>query len=321
MAWHSGQWHGPSPVWRAIVRALDLATAWARRLAGCGIAFFLAACGADTPEPPDGRPEGALRFATHNVHFIRADRAHGRWSLADWETRKQALDATFKALDADVIAFQEMVSITSDADRSVNHARDWLLARNPEYGLAASGDWRSFPSRQPIFFRRDRLELRDQGWFFFDPPELLAEQRRRPGFWLYFATWAEFEDRAGRVFRVYNVHFDYLDAARRRHAAQRVADHVRPLIDAGIPVVVMGDTNALPGWGALRVLEARGLSIVHPPGSTYHFNVGLDLLGPIDRIVHGPRTRVLQGPWAVRTRHAAVWPSDHYPVVADLLIP
>jgi hypothetical protein len=59
------------------------------------------------PSPPaDG-----LRLASHNVHFIRLDKDVGAWSLADWEQRKAALDASFKHLNADIVGFQEMVSI------------------------------------------------------------------------------------------------------------------------------------------------------------------------------------------------------------------
>ena len=90
------------------------------------LALWLSAC---TPPPgPPARSPGALRVASHNVHFIRMTEPRGPWSLADWEARKQALDAVFKEVDADLVAFQEMVSIGPDANRDVNLARDWLLS-------------------------------------------------------------------------------------------------------------------------------------------------------------------------------------------------
>lgn len=289
-------------------------------LVGLLVVLLLAACAA-SPPPPDPRPGHALRVATHNVHLIRTDRARGPWSLADWEARRHALDAVFKAADADLIAFQEMVSLGPGPDRTVNLARDWLLSRNPGYALAASGDWRSFPNRQPIFYRADRLRLRDQGWFFNDQPEVLERARARPGFWLFYTSWAEFDDAAGRVLRVYNVHFHHLDPARRRHAARTVAAHAAPHVAAGTSVIVLGDTNALPGSGTLRPLAGRGLRLVDPRGSTFHFDRGLDIFGPIDRFALGPGIRVFGGPWVLRGRHGGAWPSDHYPVVADLVLP
>ncbi|MAE88251.1 MAG: endonuclease, partial [Pelagibaca sp.] len=62
----------------------------------------------DALPPP---PEDALRIATLNVHYIDLrGQGEGRWSRAGWERRKPALGAAVEALEADVIAFQEMES-------------------------------------------------------------------------------------------------------------------------------------------------------------------------------------------------------------------
>lgn len=292
-----------------------------RFLAGLLAALLLSACGLSRSHPIPERSAGTLRVASHNVHFIRLTEARGGWSVADWHARKHALDAVFKEADADLIAFQEMVSIGPDANRDVNLARDWLLARNPGYGLAATGDWRRFPTRQPIFYRTDVLRLHDHGWFFYDAPEVVARDRQRRGFWLYYASWADFSDRSGQVFRVYNLHFHFLDARKRRHAARQVAAHARPVLDAGHPVIALGDLNALPGWRTVRILQDTGLRVADPPGATVHFNIGLDVLPPIDRIAHAPGVDVLRGPVSLRGKRAGDWPSDHHPVVADIRLP
>ena len=282
-------------------------------------ALWLSAC---TPPPgPPARSPGALRVASHNVHFIRMTEPRGPWSLADWEARKQALDAVFKEVDADLVAFQEMVSIGPDANRDVNLARDWLLSRNPGYGLAATGDWRRFPTRQPIFYRTDRLRLLDQGWFYYDAPEVVAQDRRRPGFWIYYASWADFAGPEGQRFRVYNVHFHFLDAAKRRHAARRLAAHVRPAMEKGLPVIVLGDMNALSGWRTVRILREAGVQTHDPRDSSFHFNRGLHILPAIDRLGRAPGVRLVGGPWGLHGKRAGDWPSDHYPVVADIALP
>ena len=135
------------------------------------VAVMLTACvqilrnsGSD-PLPPN-RAE-VLRLASYNVHYIVLRDATGPWSVGDWERRKGPLDLAFKTIDADAIAFQEMESFAGGNDGSTNLTLDWLLAQNPGYAAAAVGDWRSFPSTQPVLYRRDRLELLDQGWFFF----------------------------------------------------------------------------------------------------------------------------------------------------------
>ncbi|WP_417210903.1 endonuclease/exonuclease/phosphatase family protein [Antarctobacter sp.] len=280
---------------------------------------LLIGCG-QPPAAPE-RPPDSLRVASHNVHFIRLNRQRGAWSVTDWEARKHALDAVFKEADADLMAFQEMVSIGPDADRSVNLARDWLLARNPGYAVAASGDWRSFPTRQPIFYRTDRLRLVDQGWFLHEPPDVVAQERKARGFWLYYSSWADFEDRRGRSLRVYNVHFHFHRAARRRHAARTVLAHMAPALKQGVPVLVMGDMNALSRWRTVNILRAGGLSTVEPDAASFHFDRGLHLFGPIDRFAHTEGLTLSARPWAIHGKRAGDWASDHYPVVADLSLP
>lgn len=293
-----------------------------RATAGLGLvlSLILALAGCAPSTLPD-RAGDSLRVASHNVHFIRLTKQRGPWSVADWETRKQALDTVFKEADADLIAFQEMVSIGPGPERGVNLARDWLLERNPGYALAATGDWRHFPTRQPIFYRPDKLRLIDHGWFFHDPPEVVARDRQKPGFWLYFTAWADFEDGQGRPLRVYNLHFDFAKPARRRQAAQIVAKHMEPALKRGVPVLVMGDMNALSGWRTVDILRGVGLTMAEPRGTSFHFNRGLHLFGPIDRMGSAHGLTLTGGPWALRGRRAGDWPSDHYPVVADLALP
>ena len=94
---------------------------------------------------------GTLRVATLNVHYIMARAAEGPWSVGDWEARKGALDAAFKAVAADVFAFQEMETFSGGDNDDVNLTREFLLEQNPGYAAAAVGNWRDFPSTQPIF--------------------------------------------------------------------------------------------------------------------------------------------------------------------------
>lgn len=62
--------------------------------------------------PPD---PAALRIASYNMHYIWLDKETGAWSVGDWERRKEPLGSAFKALNADVVAFQEMESFRRGA--------------------------------------------------------------------------------------------------------------------------------------------------------------------------------------------------------------
>ncbi len=286
------------------------------RLALAALALF-AACGRgpDSLPAPSGE---ALRIATYNVHYIRLAAETGPWSRGDWLRRRGPLAAAVAATRADVVAFQEMESFSRGSDGSVNLARDWLAQTLPHYAVAASGDWRRFPSTQPIFYRRERLEALEQGWFFFsETPEVLYS-RTFDGSWPAFASWARFRDReSGRRFRVVNVHFDAFSRVNRRRSAALVADRMAPWMAAGETVILAGDLNAIDGMVPHDILERSGLVFAGVRGATFHFNRGLNLFGAIDHIAYSGATRAA-GPMVLRRRFGCEWPTDHYPVAVDL---
>lgn len=269
--------------------------------------------------PPQG---DALRIASYNVHYIWLDRETGAWSVGDWERRKGPLDSAFKALKADVVAFQEMESFQRGDDGSVNLARDHLLAGNPDYGVAATGDWRTFPTTQPLFYMKDRLQPIDQGWFFFSETPDVIYSRTFNGSFPAFASWAQFQDRGtGARFRVVNVHFEYSSRSNRLLSAALTRDRIKPWIDAGETVFLVGDLNALHGAQTMDILEDSGVVFDRTPGATYHLNRGVHVLGAIDHLARTPNVTLDAGPVVLQERFDGEWPSDHHPVYADYLLP
>jgi len=266
--------------------------------------------------PP--RPEGALRVASYNVHYIVLGQETGPWSVADWKRRRGPLASAVRATGADVIAFQEMESFRRGSDGSVNLARDWLLDQVPDLAAAATGDWRSFPSTQPIFYRPEVLRPVDQGWFFFsDTPDVIYSQTFN-GSYPAFASWAAFEDRrTGRPVTVVNVHLDAFSRLNRRLSSDLIARRIAPWIADGTAVILAGDLNALAFMGPLRRLEKAGLTFAGVRGATYHFNRGINLFGAIDHVGYA-NARQVSEPMVLRSRFGGEWPSDHYPVAVDL---
>jgi len=286
------------------------------------LALLLALCGCGSvAEPLRERSDNTLRVATYNVHYIILSKATGSWSVGDWERRKRPLDLAFKAIDADVIGFQEMESFAHGSDGSVNLARDWLAEQNDEWSVAASGDWREFPSTQPIFYRKARLAVLDQGWFFFSETPDVIYSRTFNGSYPAFASWAQFEDRkSGKRFRVVNFHFDYSSGSNQRRSAMLVRDRIKPWTEVGERVFVIGDIN--DDWDSVpaQVMGKAGVTWLPVEGSTYHWNRGINVTGPVDHMAYSAGVRVAHGPVVVRKKFGGEWPTDHYPVVADFVL-
>lgn len=264
------------------------------------------------------RSDDILRVATYNVHYILLAKQTGSWSVGDWERRKGPLNSAFGALDADIISFQEMESFSHGSDGDVNLTLDWLLEKNTDYAAAAVGDWREFPSTQPILYRISRLKVHDQGWFFFsDTPDIIYS-RTFNGSWPAFASWARLEDlQSGEMITVVNVHFEFKSFSNRRKSAELVAERLGPLIDAGENVLLAGDLNAWHGMQPIEILEEVGLSFLPVRGATYHLNHGINLIGAIDHIAHTTGLRAVCEPVVLRRKFDGEWPTDHYPVLAD----
>ena len=286
--------------------------------------LVLAACvqitrnSGNEPVPPPA-PDRGLRVATYNVHYIIADRETGPWSVGDWERRKGPLSAAFAHIDADLVAFQEMESFSRRVRDHPNLTLDWLLAEHPGYGAAAQGDPRQFPSTQPILYRRDRLELVDQGWFFFSQTPDVIYSRTFNGSFPAFASWAVFRDlRSGATFRAINIHTDYASRDNRLRSVELVAQRMGPWVTAGETVLVLGDLNARLGDRTVRILQDAGVTFASVRGATVHFNRGLNLFGAIDHIGWVGAVTPLGDPLVVRQQFLGEWPTDHYPVVQDL---
>ncbi|MEO1637866.1 MAG: endonuclease/exonuclease/phosphatase family protein [Pseudomonadota bacterium] len=258
-----------------------------------------------------------LRLATYNVHYIILERDTGAWSVGDWDRRKGPLDAAFKAVNADVIAFQEMESFARGNNR-VNLTLDWLLENNPDYRAAAVGDPATFPSTQPILYRPDRVEMLDQGWFFFSETPDVIYSRTFNGSFPAFASWAEFRDpNAGAAFKIVNIHTDFASRSNRIQSLELVASRVAPWTAQGETVFVVGDFNGRLGDQVVEILADEGFDFAPVKGATFHFNRGINLFGAIDHIaVNGDATRVGE-PVVLRQKFQGEWPTDHYPVIVD----
>ena len=262
-------------------------------------------------------PPDTLRIATYNVHYIILRQDTGPWSVGDWERRKTPLDLAFKAINADVIGFQEMESFAR-GDNSTNLTLDWLLENNPTYGAAAVGDPQAFPSTQPILYRKDRLTQIDQGWFFFsDTPDVIYA-RTFNGSFPAFASWAIFQDQnTQRTFRVINIHTDYASRSNRLQSVELVAKRMAPWVAAGETIFVIGDLNARLGDKTVRILQDAGTTFVPVKGATYHLNRGINLFGAIDHIGAVGPAQLIGAPIVLRQKFAGEWPTDHYPLIAD----
>ncbi len=301
-------------------------TRWLKRLLGAGRVLLalmltawlgLIAWSEVTPGgtmPPEPEP-GAVRIMTWNV-LHGSD--HGPpWQQQNWPARKHALAAALCEIRPDILGVQEA------RPEQVAFLEE-TLSDHRRVGIGEEGGDRG--EHSAIFFRRDRFEALADDTFWLQE---LTDEPAEPGCRAKrTCTWVRLRERAsGRTLCVYNAHLPGRMAAavrgQSRLSASRIVLDCIKAAEPGEAVVLVGDFNAGPDAPSREVFAEAGLretgelagKKAAPP--TYQF-YGLKM-GSLDGILVGPG-------WDVR-RHAVVdvkpggvFPSDHFGVLADLVL-
>ncbi len=256
----------------------------------------------------------STRIVSFNIHYL----APGQGRL-DWDTRKQAVVKAIEALDADIIAFQEMETFAGGSFNRQNKQLDWVLSHFPQYTAGAYGDAKVYPNTQPILFRHELFEQLEQGFFFFSETPDVIYSRTFNGSWPAFCSWSRLVHRRSREeLYVFNVHFEYKSMSNRGKSADLVVQRVSPFVVEGKAVVLVGDTNAFRFFPTTRTLKSIPLSLAPPSGPTFHLNRGLGLFPAIDHVFYSTNLTQIGKTHRLRDRYDGVWPADHYPIAVDI---
>ncbi len=243
-----------------------------------------------------------LRVATFNVRFGLATDG---WN--SWPFRRRAATAVARRLDADVLGLQEAYGFQA---RGLRRQLD---------GYGMTGEGRSAKrtgERCSVLYRKDRVRLLDSSTRWYGDEPFRAGSMMPRATHPRIATIVEL-DVGGRSVTVLNTHLD------QRHEDNRAAQARQILgwLDDG-PTIVVGDLNAKPGSEPVRLLEDAGLRSVLPPDApgTGHDFGQRDPWSRIDHILVSPHWTI--GPAEVVTEKPhGRYPSDHWPIVADLELP
>lgn len=253
-----------------------------------------------------------LRVMSFNVRFPSPDDGANVWTA-----RRDLLVEAVLARAPDVIGAQE----------TYYEQGSYVVEKLPDYswfGVGRTGTQRD--EHMGIFYRRDRLKLKEHGHFWLsETPELPGS--RSWGMDLpRMVTWGRFETPGGRRFLMMNTHLAHRpeDEAARLSGVAVVAERFGRLAE-GAPVLMTGDFNDVPGGRVYDAFQAAGLrdvrllaEVVEGPEGTFHGFSGLEIGPRIDWVLCGPEG------WSFRRFETCTfnvggrYPSDHFPVVADL---
>ncbi|MBO9607798.1 MAG: endonuclease/exonuclease/phosphatase family protein [Paenibacillaceae bacterium] len=240
-----------------------------------------------------------------------------------WMLRKQATVKAIREADPWIVGTQEGYSeMLRYMERELPYF-SWL-------GSGRHGGNRN--EHNAIFYRRDLLEVVEQGQFWLSEEPDVPASRSWGSSHSRICTWAHFRAIAGDggEFAVFNTHLDYRSQEARERGIGLVWDAMRQFRERKpLPLVLTGDLNSEPDTAVVTFLRGGGGLPHEPetrcalkdaysaldgePGLTFHHFKGGESGEPIDYIFVSPEVSV-SGTAVNRSRYGGKWPSDHYPV-------
>ena len=273
------------------------------------------------------RPPEAIRVGSYNIRMSPGDRG----TENDWDLRRNDLVNLVKKMDLDAFGMQEVCPDQAQ----------YLREKLPEFEFV--GDHREADRRSgeasPVFYRKSRFDAEKRGTFWLsESPDVPASKS-----WNTCCTrvcsYLILKDRTtGKRFCFANTHTDHVSAEAREKGMLLIIGRMKEF-GKGAPIVFTGDHNCCydePPARAVRKMlkDSRDITETKDPGPRNTFQgFGKYKDGPVNRcgetkdycidyIYVSDGTRVLDFVTHDDKRPGTdLYPSDHFPVSATIVLP
>jgi len=256
--------------------------------------------------PVHGQP---LRVMTFNVRFLTPNDGEN-----NWDARRDLVAEVVRTEDPDVIGTQELFKRQGDD----------IVERLPQFVWFGEGRrGGDEDEHMGVFYRKDRLRIRESGNFWLSDTPEVPGSRTWNNLYPRLVTWARFERIAdGATFTLYNTHLPYrdIDEPARVRCAELIRTRLSQLA-ANEPVILIGDFNTTPESRVHSILTSSLTDVWSAaakrsgPEGTFHGFTGK----PERRIdwilVRGLKPNRVE---TITTQREGRYPSDHFPLIAEL---
>jgi endonuclease/exonuclease/phosphatase family metal-dependent hydrolase len=271
------------------------------------------------PNPQPRAVEAPIRVMTFNIRYDNP--ADGPDA---WPHRSEGVAGLIRFHDPDLLGLQE-------AQRHQLEELQRLLPRYGWFGLPRA-DGGPSDEYSAILYRTERFDLLDHGTFWLSETPAAAGSRGWDARLPRIATWGRFRDRSsGETLMQINTHFDHIGVQARAESARLLKRWLAETAGE-LPILLTGDFNAPPESEPIRILadtsappalrDAWAVSDDPPygPNSTWNAFRSIEPGRRIDFIFVGNGVRVLKHAILSDTLEGGRFPSDHLPVLADVVI-
>lgn len=254
-----------------------------------------------------------MNIATYNIRF---DNPNDIGNL--WKARAPHLINLIKFHQMDIIGTQEGMY------HQLEEIKNGLGYPYVGVGRDKGGKEGEFSA---VFYNPEKLKVLDQSTFW------LSETPENPSKGWDAAlnrvcTWVKFENKEGKKFYVFNVHYDHIGQKAREESSKLVIRKIKEINKENLPVVFIGDFNVMPDNPAYRTVldnsdlkDSRLISKTPSIGNQGTFNgFNWEKLpeGIIDHIFVSPNITVIRH-GILTDNYGLKYPSDHFPVMVEVV--
>ncbi|MCR9016599.1 endonuclease/exonuclease/phosphatase family protein [Aquiflexum gelatinilyticum] len=253
-----------------------------------------------------------MNIATYNIRF---DNPNDIGNL--WKDRAPHLINQIKFHKMDIIGTQEGMY------HQLEEIKNGLGYPYVGVGRDKGGKEGEFSA---VFYNPEKLKVLDQSTFW------LSETPDKPSKGWDAAlnrvcTWVKFENKEGKKFYIFNIHYDHIGQKAREESSKLVISKIKEINTENLPVVFMGDFNVMPDNPAYQTVlnnsdmkDSRLISKTPSIGNQGTFNgFNWEKLpeGIIDHIFVSPNITVLRH-GILTDNYGMKYPSDHFPVMVEV---
>ena len=268
--------------------------------------------GADSLDKP-------VRVMTFN---IRLDSPNDGPNM--WKNRKEHLVSMIRFHKADLIGFQEVQK----------HQLNYIVRELPEFGWFGVGrdDGKDGGEFSAVLYKKEKFDTLMTATFW------CSQTPDRPGLgwdaaYQRIVTYGKLKDkRTNTIFFMFNTHLDNEGKIARAESAKLIKQRIQTVCES-FPVILTGDFNSEPNSEpykiissddttfSVRLVDTRTISqkSPHGPRGTFTaFDINAKPVAPIDFIFVKKGISVLSH-GTLSDSFDGFLPSDHYPVIAEIV--
>jgi endonuclease/exonuclease/phosphatase family metal-dependent hydrolase len=237
-----------------------------------------------------------------------------------WDKRKDKVAGLMNYYEADFIGGQEVQ----------HHQLQYLLQNLTGYSYIGVGrdDGKEAGEYSCIFYKKDKFDVVQQSTFWLSPtPDSVSKG------WdaaiVRVCTYGLFKNKnTKQLFWVFNTHFDHIGKMARLESAKLITEKIKKLNTKNYPVVLSGDFNSKPDEPPAQYMtsvmqNSRSISkqVYGGPDTWNAFKFNEQPDGCIDYVFVNNNKRISVSKFATLTdSYDMKYPSDHFPVLATILI-